>query len=103
MLARNPRHSARCCRRHVTGGARLLGTALLPARRNSIVAPLYFPLGQRAGARGIAELGIRRLLERDQGFHRTGLPQFGEFDRVIKKAIRTTEWNVWVLREHIRD
>src|SRR5262245_1079914 len=84
-------------------GARLLRPTLLPATRSSVVALLCFPLGQRAGAGGIAELWMPGLLERNQGIHRAGLPQLGEFDRVIKKAIRTTEWNVWVLREHIRD
>src|SRR4029450_10750473 len=81
----------------------LLGPALLQATRSSVVALLCRRLGQHAGAGGIAELWIPRLLERDQGVHRAGFPQLGEFNRVIKKPIRTTEWNVWVLHEHIRD
>src|SRR5262245_6414808 len=84
-------------------GARLLAPALLRATRSGVVALLCRPLGQRAGAGGIAELRMPRLLERDQRVHRTRLPQLGEFDRVIKKAIRTTEWNVRVLRQHIGD
>ena len=54
-------------------------------------------------AGGIAELWIPRLLSAIRASISAGFPQLGAFNRVIKKAIRTTECNVWVLREHIRN
>src|SRR5262245_29798726 len=83
--------------------ARLIGPTLLQARRSSVVALVCRPLGQRAGTGGTAELGILGLLECNQHVHRSGLPQLREFDRVINKAIRTSERNIWVFREHVCD
>jgi hypothetical protein len=81
----------------------LFGPATLQATRSSDVAAPCRLLDQCTRSSGIAELGIWRLLECDERVHRAGLPQLGEFERIIKKAIRTSEWNVWVLRDHICD
>jgi hypothetical protein len=51
--------------------------ASLQAASSSVVALLCRRPSQRAGAGGITELWMPRLLERDQGVERAGFPQLG--------------------------